>query len=63
MPVSHEAIYTWIYAHPKGELARAGIVLQMGCEPTARLTAWAAAHRSTRSARPLVSSNLAAQTR
>jgi IS30 family transposase len=32
MPVSHEAIYTWIYAHPKGELARAGIVLRTGRE-------------------------------
>lgn len=26
--VSHEAIYRWIYALPKGELARQGIVLQ-----------------------------------
>jgi transposase, IS30 family len=26
--VSHEAIYTWIYALPKGELARHGIVLR-----------------------------------
>lgn len=32
MSVSHEAIYTWIYAHPKGELARAGIVLRTGRE-------------------------------
>jgi IS30 family transposase len=28
--VSHEAIYTWIYALPKGELARGGIVLGSG---------------------------------
>ena len=26
--VSHEAIYRWIYAMPKGELARGGIILQ-----------------------------------
>ena len=26
--VSHEAIYRWIYAHPKGELARSGILLR-----------------------------------
>ncbi|WP_068213790.1 IS30 family transposase, partial [Rathayibacter tanaceti] len=26
--VSHEAIYRWIYAHPKGELAREGILLR-----------------------------------
>jgi transposase, IS30 family len=32
MSVSHEAIYTWIYAHPKGELARAGIVLRTSRE-------------------------------
>jgi transposase, IS30 family len=32
MSVSHEAIYTWIYAFPKGELARAGIVLRTGRE-------------------------------
>jgi IS30 family transposase len=32
MSVSHEAIYTWIYALPKGELARAGIVLRTGRE-------------------------------
>ncbi len=28
--VSHEAIYTWIYALPKGELARQGILLRSG---------------------------------
>jgi IS30 family transposase len=28
--VSHEAIYTWIYALPKGELARHGILLRSG---------------------------------
>ncbi len=28
--VSHEAIYTWIYALPKGELAEQGIVLRSG---------------------------------
>ncbi len=28
--VSHEAIYSWIYALPKGELARQGIVLRSG---------------------------------
>ena len=32
MSVSHEAVYTWIYALPKGELARAGIVLRTGRE-------------------------------
>ncbi len=32
MSVSHEATYTWIYAQPKGELARAGIVLRTGRE-------------------------------
>ncbi|MFB9164189.1 hypothetical protein BJ956_000627 [Arthrobacter psychrochitiniphilus] len=26
--VSHEAIYRWIYALPKGELAKSGILLQ-----------------------------------
>jgi transposase, IS30 family len=29
-PVSHEAIYTWLYALPKGELARQGILLRSG---------------------------------
>ncbi len=28
--VSHEAIYSWIYALPKGELARHGILLRSG---------------------------------
>jgi transposase, IS30 family len=28
--VSHEAIYTWIYALPKGELERHGILLRSG---------------------------------
>jgi len=28
--VSHEAIYSWIYALPKGELARQGILLRSG---------------------------------
>lgn len=28
--VSHEAIYTWIYALPKGELARQGVLLRSG---------------------------------
>lgn len=32
MPVSHEAICTWIYAQPKGEFKRAGIVLRTGRE-------------------------------
>ena len=32
MSVSHETIYTWIYAQPRGELARAGIVLRTGRE-------------------------------
>ena len=32
MSVSHETIYTWIYAQPKGEPARAGIILRTGRE-------------------------------
>ena len=32
MTISHEAIYTWIYALPKGELARLGITLRTGRE-------------------------------
>jgi IS30 family transposase len=32
MSVSHEAVYTWICALPKGELAHAGIVLRTGRE-------------------------------
>ncbi len=32
MSVSPETIYAWIYAQPKGELARAGIVLRTGRE-------------------------------
>jgi IS30 family transposase len=32
MTISHEAIYTWIYALPKGELARIGIRLRTGRE-------------------------------
>ena len=31
--MSHEAIYTWIYALPKGELAREGILLRSGRSP------------------------------
>lgn len=30
MPVPHEAIYTWLYALPKGELAAMGIALRAG---------------------------------
>jgi hypothetical protein len=37
--LSHEAIYTWIYALPKGELARQGILLRSGGGPTAGLAA------------------------
>jgi len=32
MSVSHETVYTWIYARPKGELARNGIFLRTGRE-------------------------------
>ena len=32
MSVSHETIYTWIYAAPKGELAKDGIILRTGRE-------------------------------
>jgi len=32
MSVSHETIYTWIYAQPKGELAKDGIILRTGRE-------------------------------
>jgi IS30 family transposase len=32
MSISHEAIYTWIYAHPKGELEKTGIILRSGRE-------------------------------
>lgn len=28
--MSHEAIYTWLYALPKGELAQLGILLRSG---------------------------------
>ena len=33
--MSHEAIYTWIYALPKGALDRLGILLRTGAGPTA----------------------------
>ncbi|MGH3868635.1 MAG: hypothetical protein ACRDQ4_21450 [Pseudonocardiaceae bacterium] len=29
--MSHEAIYTWIYALPTGELSRLGILLRSRC--------------------------------
>jgi len=32
MSVSHEAIYTWFYAQPKGELSASGIALRTGRE-------------------------------
>ena len=32
LSVSHEAIYTWMYARPKGELARRGVELRTGRE-------------------------------
>ena len=32
LSVSHEAIYTWIYALPKGELAELDIALRSGRE-------------------------------
>jgi hypothetical protein len=32
MSISRETIYTWIYAHPKGGLERAGIVLRTSRE-------------------------------
>lgn len=44
--VSHEAIYSWIYALPKGELARQGIFLRSG--RTQRLPRTRAAARGAR---------------
>ena len=32
--VSHEAIYRWIYALPKGELAKSAILLRSNANPT-----------------------------
>ena len=32
MPVSHEAIYTWFYAQPKGQLRDQGVALRTGRE-------------------------------
>ena len=52
--VSHEAIYTWLYALPKGELARQGILLRCGrtqrrpaTEPRRGPESWACAASTT----------------